>query len=542
MDSAAASPLAAIYRVPGLPQLLMLGGLAIAIAAGVTAAFYVREPSYTMLFGNVGQQEASEIMNALSGNGIAHKLDPKTGAILVSADQVQEARLKLASQGLPRGSGTGFGIESMQENGALGSSQFMENARYTHVLETELGRTISALRPVQSARVHLALPESSVFLRKRREPSASVLLSLYPGRELEKAQIASIVHLVASSIPGLEPERVTVVDQQGRLLNAPGNDSALGLSTQQFEYAEHIERSYTERIVNLLAPMLGPDRIRATVTADLDFTEREETREDYDPASTVVRSEQLAEDRASAGATVNGGVPGALSNTPPPPVVAANAANPTANSTASPAPADSSTAVTTQPLNESTRTTRNYEVNRSLSRTRQSIGSIRRLSVAVLVDHKRITDDSGETTTKPLSAEEIDDLTRLVKEAVGFEEKRGDSVNVSNISFYEKPAEEEPEEPGMFDSVPLLDIGRNLIAGALLIGLAFAIIRPVMRAFGNSAGRGLLPAGAAPGEGYAAAARAPLSFDDKVNVARQLADKNPERVAQIVKSWMQNDG
>lgn len=548
MDSAVASPLAAIYRIPGLPQLLALAGLALAIAAGVTAAFYVREPSYTMLFAGVDQQEAGEIVTALSGNGIAHKLDAKTGAILVSADQLQEARLKLASQGLPRGSG--FGLEIMQETGTFGSSQFMENARYTHALETELSRTISTLRPVQAARVHLALPESSVFLRKRREPSASVLVNLYPGRELEKAQVASIVHLVASSIPGLESGRVTVVDQQGRLLNAPGDTSALGLSTQQFEYVEHIERSYTERILSLLSPMLGPDRIRATVTADMDFTEREETREDFDPESTAVRSEQLAEDRATAGATINGGVPGALSNTPPPPVAAVNAASATAGgpgatpaAAAAPGAASGTTETVTQPLNESTRTTRNYEVDRSLSRTRQPSGTIRRLSVAVLVDHKDVTSESGETTTQPLSAEEVEDLTRLVKEAVGFDEKRGDTVRISNVSFYEKPAEEEPEAPGMFDGVPWLDIGRNLLAGGLLIGLAFAIIRPVMRSFGASSGSApLLPAGAVAADGGVPATRQALSFEDKVSVARQLADKNPERVAQIVKNWMQSDG
>lgn len=546
MDSAAASPFAAIYRIPGLPQLLALGGLALAIAAGVTAAFYVREPSYTMLFAGVDQQEAGEIVTALTGHGIAHRLDAKTGAILVSADQLQEARLKLASQGLPRSSG--FGLEIMQETGTFGSSQFMENARYTHALETELARTISTLRPVQAARVHLALPESSVFLRKRREPSASVLVNLYPGRELEKSQVASIVHLVASSIPGLESERVTVVDQQGRLLNAPGDASALGLSTQQFEYVERIERSYTERIINLLSPMLGPGRIRATVTADMDFTEREETREDFDPESTAVRSEQLAEDRASAGVTINGGVPGALSNTPPPPVAAVNAASaaagaPGTTAAAAPAAASGTTETVTQPLNESTRTTRNYEVDRSLSRTRQPSGTIRRLSVAVLVDHKHITGEDGETTTQPLSAAEVEDLTRLVKEAVGFDEKRGDTVRISNVSFYEKPADEELEAPGMFDGVPWLDIGRNLLAGGLLIGLAFAIIRPVMRSFGGSPGSApLLPAAVAAPDGRVPATRQALSFEDKVSVARQLADKNPERVAQIVKSWMQNDG
>jgi flagellar M-ring protein FliF len=551
MDAADTSPLAVLYRVPGLRQVLLLAGLAVAITAGVTAAFYVREPSYTMLFSNVSQQESGEIVDALNATGISHQLDPKTGAILVAAGQVHEARLKLASQGLPRGSG--FGLEIMQDNGAFGSSQFMETARYNHALETELGRTISTLRPVQSARVHLAVPESSVFLRKRKEPSASVLVNLYPGRELEKPQIASIVHLVASSIPGMESSRVTVVDQQGRLLNAPGDATALGLSTQQFEYAERIERSYTERIVNLLTPMLGPDRIRATVTADLDFTEREETREDFDPDNTAVRSEQVAEDRNAGGGAIAGGIPGALSNTPPPPVVATNAANPPAAGQAAAAgatAAESTTQTAPGPVNESMRRTRNFEMDRTLSRTRSPTGTIRKLSVAVVVDHKRVVAEDGSTTAQPLAQQEIDEITRLVREAVGFDEQRGDSVSVSNISFYEKPEEEEPEEPGLLDSPGLFDTARNLLAGVLVLALAFAVIRPIMRGLGVGAAGpggpagGALPAAQAGGGGgsYAAAPpRVALSFDDKVSVARQLADKNPERVAQIVRTWMNTD-
>ena len=402
MDAINNNPLAALYRIPGLRQLILLAGLALAITAGVTAAFYVREPSYTMLFSNVSEQEAGEIMNALNGTEIPHKVDPKTGAILVAADDVHEARLKLASQGLPRGAG--FGLEMMQESGTFGTSQFMETARYNHALETELARTISTLRPVQSARVHLAVPESSVFLRKRREPSASVLVNLYPGRDLEKTQVASIVHLVASSIPGMEAEqrhgrRPAGTDCSMR----PATRTLLGLSTQQFEYAERIEQSYTDRIVNLLTPMLGPDRVRATVTAEVDFTEHEETREDYDPDNTAVRSEQVAEDRHSDGASAAGGIPGALSNTPPPPVVATNAANPPppASRRRPPPAARRSRNGRRAPrrprpsrlarMNESMRRTRNFEVDRTLSRTRQPTGTIRKLSVAVLVDHKHVT-------------------------------------------------------------------------------------------------------------------------------------------------------
>jgi flagellar M-ring protein FliF len=552
MDAVDNSPFAALYRIPGLRQLVLLAGLAAAITAGVTAAFYVREPSWTMLFSSVSEQEASQIMTALEGTGIPHRVDPKTGAILVAADQVHEARLKLAADGLPRGSG--FGLEIMQDTGTFGTSQFMETARYNHALETELARTISTLRPVQSARVHLAVPESSVFLRKRKEPSASVLVNLYPGRTLEKAQVAAIVHLVASSIPGLDSTRVTVVDQQGALLNAPGDATALGLSTQQFEYAERIEQSYTDRIVGLLSPLLGPDRIRATVTAEMDFTEREETREEYDPENTAVRSEQVAEDRRTDDAGIAGGIPGALSNTPPPPVVATNAANPPAAGQAAQAapPASAATEATTStPLSESLRRTRNFEVDRTLSRTRSPTGTIKKLSVAVVVDHKRVTGEDGQVTTQPMSQQELDEITRLVREAVGFNEQRGDTVSVSNVSFWEKPAEPEPEEPGLLDSPGLFENARNLLAGALLLALAFAVIRPVMRGLGGGAAAGgpgamagVLPGsgGGAGGMAGPAAPRVALSFEDKVSVARQLADKNPERVAQIVRTWMNNDG
>ncbi|MCC7329830.1 MAG: flagellar M-ring protein FliF [Gammaproteobacteria bacterium] len=546
MEAAEGSPLTALNRIPGLRQLVLLTGLALAIAAGVTAAFYVREPGYAMLFSNVSQQEAGEIMNALNATDIPHRIDPKSGAILVAGERVAEARLKLAGQGLPRGAS--FGLEIMQEQGSFGTSQFMENARYNHALETELARTISTLRPVQAARVHLALPENSVFLRKRREPSASVLLNLYPGRELEKTQVAAIVHLVASSIPGMEAGKVTVVDQQGKLLSAPGDASALGLSTQQFEFTERLENSYTERIVSLLGPMLGPGRIRATVTADMDYTEREETREAYDPDNTALRSEQVAEERRNDAGPANGGIPGALSNTPPPPVVATNAANPPpagqpAQATAAARGAPAAQGTAPAPTNESLHRTRNFEVDRTLSRTRSSIGSIRRLSVAVLVDHKRTTAEDGTVSTQAPTQQEIDEITRLVKEAVGFDEKRGDTVSVSSVSFYEQPAGAAGEGPGLLDSPGLFDTVRTVLAGLLVLALAFAVIRPIMRGLGSTGGAppaGALPAGAGAG-GPAGQPRAALSFDDKVSVARQLADKNPERVAQIVRTWMQTD-
>jgi flagellar M-ring protein FliF len=549
---ASESPIALIYSIPGLRQLILLAGLALAISAGVTAAFWMKDPGYTVLFSNISQQEAGEMVDALNATDIPHRVDEKTGAVLVPSGKVQEARLKLAGQGLPRGSGSG--LEMMDNGNAFATSQFMETARYNHALETELGRTISTLRPVQSARVHLALPESSVFLRKKKEPSASVLVNLYSGRDLDKSQVASVVHLVASSIPGLEPDKVTVVDQHGRLLNAPQDASQLGLSTQQLDYVQRVEESYTERINSLLSPMLGADRVRATVTAEMDFTEHEETREQYDPEKTTVRSEQVAEDRRNDASSATGGVPGALSNTPPPPAVANNAAQPQpAKPGAAPTgPANAAPAAATTAaggVNESMRRTRNFEVDRTLSHTRQPTGQLKRLSVAVVIDDKRTAQEDGTVKTEHLTQPEIDEITRVVKEAVGLDEKRGDTVSISNVAFYTKPAEAAPAEPGLLDRPGLMENGRNIIAALLLLGLAFVVIRPIMRGLGLGSGGApqgsgrLVSVGAAGGGGAVnqAMSRTPLSYDDKISVARQLADKNPERVAQIVRAWVQSD-
>ena len=532
------SPFTALDRVPGLRQLALLVGLALSISIGVTAAFWVREPSYSLLYSNISDREAGEIVEILGASEIPHELDRKSGAILVAGDRLHEARLMLASQGLPRGAG--FGLEIIEGDTGFSTSQFMENARYHHALETELARTISNLRPVQHARVHLAIPKSTVFLRQKKKPSASVLVFLYPGRTLEQTQVASILHLVASSISDLDSGEVTVIDQQGRLLSTPDDASELAMTVRQFDYVRRLEDTYVDRIINLLTPMLGPNRVRATVSAELDFTLREETREDFDPESTVVRSEQVSEDR-SVGGAANGGIPGALSNQPPP--AGQQAAAGTAEGEA-------------PPVNESSRRTRNFELDRTLSKTRQPTGTIQRLSVAVLVDDRRITQEDGTVTTEPLSTTELDELTRLVREAVGFSDARGDSVSVSNVSFFEEPEAPPPEEPGFLSRPGIWDAAKQILGAGLLIALVLVIIRPIVKTLSTGLGApapaaiasGYAPvnvgpaSGAAPGIAMPAAAPpAPLSFDDKVTVARQIADQNPERVAQIVRAWVQTD-
>ena len=538
-DNQFVNPFAQLTRMPGMRQLLILIGLAASISIGVTAAFWMSNPGYTVLFSNVSDKEASEIVNALGSAGIPYKLDNNSGAVTVPAEQVHAARLKLAEQGLPKSSG--FGLEIMEGGSSFSTSQFMENARYQHALETELARTISSLQPVQSARVHLAVPKSTVFLGKKQAPGASVLLQLYGGRSVTDAQVSAIVHLVASSIPELEAGKVTVVDQSGRLLNSPEDSTELGLSTRQLDYVHRVEDSYVKRVENLLVPMLGAGRVRTTVTAEVDFTQREETQELYDP-ETVVRSEQVAEERAR-GAGLLGGIPGALSNQPPPPAQAAATANPAIPADA--ANAQAAAAAPAAPDNESIRRTRNFEMDRTLSHTKQPFGGIQRLSVAVLIAEKTITDDEGNVVPEKLDDAELEAMTKLVRDAVGYDEKRGDTVSVSSMAFWQPPENTAPaDEPGFLQSPAVQSYAKQGLAAALVLIVVLVLVKPLLRALagGAPAAAGNQAALAGPGGTLAANSRIPLSYDDKVSVARQLADKNPERVAQIVRAWVQSDG
>lgn len=544
-DNQLVNPFANLTRMPGMRQLLVLLGLAASISIGVTGAFWLQDPGYTVLFSNISDKESSEVINVLTSSAIPYELDDASGAVKVPADKVHQARLKLAEQGLPKSSG--FGLEIMAGGNGFSTSQFMEGARYHHALETELGRTIGSLQPVQGARVHLAIPKSTVFLGKKQQSSASVLLQLYAGRALTESQVAAIVHLVASSIPELEANQVTVVDQSGKLLNSPDDASELGLSARQLDYVRRVEDSYVARIENLLIPMLGAGRVRTTVTTDLDFTQREETQELYDP-QTIVRSEQVSEDRNN-GSGLAGGIPGALSNQPPPPAAVA-AASPPVPPAGTPAlspdaaAAAAAATVAASPANESVRSTRNFEMDRTMSHTKQSLGEVRRLSVAVLIDEKRVTAPDGTVTTEKVPAAELEAIQKLVRDAVGFDERRGDAVSVSSMPFYQSPAVEDAAEPGLLDSPTVQSFGKQGLAALLILVVALVLVRPLLRAMSG----GAAPVGSSGVPAYAGSAslppeqRGPLSYDDKISVARQLADKNPERVAQIVRAWVQADG
>lgn len=526
---------------PSLKPLAMLIGIAAAVAAGVGVVLWSKEPTYALLYGNLGQQDAAQIAQALDASGVPYKLDATTGAITVPADRVHDARLKLAGQGLPEGDG-GFAV--LSKDPGFGVSQFMEGARYQHALETELARTISNLQAVEGARVHLALPRQSAFVRDRRAPSASVFLQLKPGRRLESQQVTAIANLVASSIPELESGQVTVVDQQGRLLSAPGGDDEFAVREKQLEIARNLEERYTSRIESLLAPLVGIGRVRAQVVADVELSTTEEAREQYRPDSQIVRSEQTAEETSRNGAGPQG-VPGALTNQPPTPGVAlppGAAATPAADASDQNAAAPN---VVAPPDNTSRQSTRNYEIDRTVAYTKQPAGRLKRLTVAVLVDNLRSTDEDGNVTETPLTAEQIENITRLVKDAVGFNEERGDSVNVVNASFR---GEMQPEEV-LVDTIPLWqnplvrDIAKLLAGLIVLIVLVVSVLRPLVRGLLAAPKPAYTPALPGPEvqQVEASTSAAALDYEGQIAQARSLVNQDPARVAQVVKSWVGND-
>lgn len=539
MSTEAALPNPSTSLVPASwKPLLLLLGVAAAVAAGVGVVLWSQDTSYSLLYGDLGTDDSAKVVQALEAAAIPHKLDEKTGAITVPSERVHDARLKLAGQGLPEGDG---GFAMISKDPGFGVSQFMEGARYQHALETELARTIANLQAVAAARVHLALPRQSAFVRDRRPSSASVFLQLKPGRRLESEQVTAIVNLVASSIPELEAGQVTVVDQSGRLLSAPDGHDEFAARDKQMEIARNTEERYTHRIEGLLTPLVGPGRVRAQVVADVELSTTEEAREQYRPESQTVRSEQTSEEQSRTGAGPQG-VPGALTNQPPVPG--------TALAPGAAAPGNTTTvANTTTPENSSRQSTRNYEIDRTVAYTKQPAGRLKRLTVAVLVDNLRTTDDDGNVQETALTAEQIENMTKLVREAVGFNAERGDSVSVVNASFRGEPVPEElePETPSIFDNPLVRDIAKLVLGSVLVLVLVFTVIRPLVRGLLAQA---RVNASNTPAPVYIDANGArtlpssgpvKLDYETQVAQARTMVSQDPGRVAQVVKAWVTHD-
>jgi flagellar M-ring protein FliF len=520
----ATAPLYALLP-PALKQILMLVGLAAAVAAGVAMVFWSQGENFTPLYSGLADRDVGEITAQLDSANVPYELDPGTGSLLVPADRKYEVRMQLAAAGLPRG--TGFGIEEMPERSAFGQTPFMENALYVRAVETELARTIGSMQPVETARVHLALPPQSVFLRQKSQPSASVMLELFRGRRLDDEQVQAVVHLVASSVPDLLPSRVTVVDQSGTLLTSQNGDAATSLTSAQFEYRKELENDYAQRIQALVGSIVGAERVRATVSAELDFTQTEQTRESFDPNVQLVRSEQTSEDTRRGDGIQ--GVPGALSNQPP------EVAAPPAGVTAATGDATSS----------SRTLTRNFELDKTVSHTRTAVGVIERLSIGVLVDNRPPATRGGQST--PLTEQEIASLTDIVRQAVGFDEARGDTISVINSAFQPVAQAAAPPAPGFFDNPQVWSIGRQALGAVLVLALAFFVLKPMMQMLT----RPQPVASAAASVEYAGqmqpmlvggrAFGLPMGYDDRMAAARSVAGQDPRQVAQVVRNWVAED-
>jgi flagellar M-ring protein FliF len=539
-------PRSLLETIPGLKQVGLLAGVAAAVAAAIWLVLWSQGQNFTVLYGQLSERESGQVMDALTAAGIEFKLNP-SGAVSVPESKVQEARIRLASQGLPQSDA--MGIEMIQKESPLGSSSMMESARYQSVLETELARTIIKVQGVQTARVHLALPKPSVFLRDSRKATASVMLQLYPGRRLEPGQVAAIVHLVASSVPELGPSDVTLVDQAGSLLNSPDENAEQAASTRQFEYTRKLEESYQRRIVELLEPMVGPGRVRATVTADLDFTVTEETRENYDPQKTAVRSEQTSNENRKGGEGAEG-IPGALSNQPPgtsgAPAIpgAATPGNP-----AAPGAAQAS-AASAGPSSTAQRSTRNFEVDRTLSYVKQPVGILKRLSVGVVLDDWQKSDAEGKITTAAMSDTDIKRFTQLVRESIGLKEDRGDQLNVLNQAFKSMAPIAPVEALPLWQTPWVTQLAKQIIGAALVLVVALLVLRPLMKSLTKSAPK--LVGGSDGGDVEAdrvslsgqntKAIKLSPSFEQQIAAARTLVGQDPRRAAQVVKDWVAADG
>ncbi len=549
--------------IPGVTQLALLIGLAAAIAGGLSLFTWAQKPADQALFAGLPEAETAAMADALAAEGIVHRIDSATGALTVPVDQVRNARLKLAGRGLPKSAASGF--ESMQGDQGFGVSQSVESARMQHALETELMRTITSIQAVKSARVHLAVPKPSAFTRAGGTASASVFVELHPGRNLTSQQVQSIIHMVASSVADMQPSAVTVVDQTGRLLTDESSHGA-GMGSSQFEQIKRIEDGTRHRVEDILTPLVGEGRVKTQVVAALDFTVEEQTQEQFTPDANAIRSEQTSEDVNRSGALKAQGVPGATSNKPPEPGVSAPALSPPpattpADATAAvPAGASVSTATAELPSAQTKTSTRNYELNRTLSSRKTLPGRIERLSVAVLVDYLPKPDAKGVAVPTALTKDELARIESLVKEAMGFDAKRGDTVTVQNAAFV-LPVPEAIAAP-----LPLIErpevhaLARQGIGALVLLVLILAVVRPLLKSLfapppapapmlvGSQ-----LPALAPPQDGdegvssshgekrHAAiplAPQGPSPYEQKLALARETVKQDPKKVAQVMKAWI----
>ena len=522
-------------------KIMLVLGVAAIIAIMGAVWMWGQQPEYRVLFSNFSDRDGGAIVAELEKMNIPYKYAEGGGAVLVPADRVHDARLKLASQGLPKGGNVGF---ELMENQKLGSSQFVERINFQRAMEGELARSIESVSSVQAARVHLAMPKDSIFVSEQKAPTASVLLNLHPGRALDPQQVSAIVHLVASSVPDLPTKNVTIVDQNGTLLSDSGKPASLnGMDPSQIKYVQDLQQNVVKRIESIITPIVGPSNVRAEATADVDFSRSEQAVESYKPNQTpeamVIRSQQTSES-LNGGASA-GGVPGALSNQPPAPATA-----PIVTQGKGTAPAANASAST----NTRKDATVNYEVDKTIQYVQQAGGGLKRLSVAVVVNFKKTTDKAGKVTMKPLSEAEITQITNLVKEAMGYNQERGDSVKVVNTPFATTEQEVIPEMPlwKQPNTIQLAkDIGKYLLVALGLLILYLRLLKPMVKKLTEapalpapSVASPMEPQFSANGE-LMALSNTPNTYQENLARAQKLANEDPRVVANIVKTWVSSN-
>lgn len=531
-------------------KLMLVAAIAAVIAAMVVVLMWSQQPEYKVLFSNFSDKDGGEIVATLEQMNVPYKISEGGSSIMVPAAQVHQTRLKIAALGLPKGGNIGF---ELLENQKFGVSQFVEQVNFQRGLEGELERSIQSISAVQSARVHLAIPKPTVFVRDQQKPSASVMLNLHPGRAMEQRQVSAIVHLVASSIPELTPSNVTIVDQNGTLLtDASKKDGQNNLDPDQIKYVEDLQKNIIKRVESIIAPIVGEQNVHAQASAEVDFSTVEQAAETYKPNqapdATVVRSMQTAESQSTTPTgTASAGIPGAVSNQPQ-----ANQSQPPANPTVGAAnPADSAAAMSSSTQKNMTT---NYEVDKTIRYTQQSMGSVKRLTVAVVVNHKQETDKNGKTVSRPLTDAEKTQITDLAKQAMGFREDRGDSLSVVNSAFMLPQQEKIPEIPA-WKNPEIQDIALQalkwLAAAVVLILLYRKTLKPLTRKLVQVDSPALITnnAGGADavvelsGSGAELAAERPArSYQNNLVMAKQAARENPRMVASVVTNWVNGNG
>jgi flagellar M-ring protein FliF len=582
--SGSKSPLMGLSILQNLSQMTMLRqvgllvGLAASVAIGFAVVLWSQQPDYRPLYGSLAGMDTKQVIDTLTTANIPYTVEPNSGALLVKADDQSRARIALASAGVAPSDGN-VGYESLDKEQGLGTSQFMETARYRRSLEGELARTIGSLNNIRAARVHLAIPKSSVFVRDERRPTASVLVEMYPNRTLDAGQVSAIVNLVATSVPELNKSSVSVVDQKGTLLSAQLEDNALTMAGKQYDYSRRMESMLTQRVHNILQPVVGSDRFKAEVSADLDFSAVESTSEQFNPDQPALRSEQSTNEQRSS-ASGPSGVPGALSNQPPAPATAPQ--NATQGQAAAGAiqagqplldangqqimdPATGQPMLAPYPADKRQQSTKNFELDRSISHTKQQQGRLSRLSVAVVVDDQaKVNPADGTVTLAPWTTQELARFTRLVQDAVGFDASRGDSVTVINVPFAPNSAEV-ISEPAFYKEPWFWDIMKQAMGVLFILVLVFGVLRPVLNNItgGGKGKAGDAELGAAGAMGGVAALgmdselandRVSLGgpqsillpsptegYDAQLNAIKSLVAEDPGRVAQVVKEWINAD-